>query len=82
MKALSKNTHVDLSTGRRTDQWVGDGQRVDIYWELLTFSQLMAIKEFERTMKEEVIPEIERVMRIRAKRAQESRNWILFRDAN
>ena len=77
MRVLRKNAHVDLATGRRTDQWVGDGQTVDVYWEPLTASQLAAVREFERTMREETIPEIERVMRMRARRAQESRNWIM-----
>ena len=36
-----------------------------------------ALHEFERTMREEVIPEIEHVMRMRAERAQESRKWIV-----
>jgi len=77
MRILHKNVHVNLATGRRTDQWVGDGQRVDVYWEPLTAKQLAAVREFERTMKEEVTPEIERVMRERAKLAQESRRWIV-----
>jgi hypothetical protein len=77
MRVLKKNVHVDLATGRRTDQWVGDGQVVDVYYEPLTAAQLLAVKEFERTMKEEVIPEIERVMRMRAQRAQESRHWLI-----
>jgi hypothetical protein len=77
MRVLRKNAHVDLATGRRTDQWVGDGQRVDVYYEPLTASQLAAVREFERTMKEEVIPEIESVMRRRAELAQESRKWIV-----
>ena len=77
MRVLKKNVSVNLSTGRRTDQWIGDGQRVDVYWEPLTEAQLKAVREFERTMKEEVIPEIERVMRMRAERAQESRHWII-----
>ena len=77
MRVLKRNTHVDLATGRRTDQWVGDGQIVDVYYEPLTATQLAAVKEFERTMKEETIPEIERVVRMRARCAQESRNWII-----
>jgi hypothetical protein len=77
MRVLRKNAHVDLATGRRTDQWVGDGQVVDVYWEPLTASQLASVREFERTMREETIPEIERVMRMRARRAQESRSWII-----
>lgn len=44
----------------------------------LTEEQLLACKEFERTMVEEVIPEIERVMRMRAELAQESRKWIVM----
>jgi hypothetical protein len=43
----------------------------------LTEEQLKAVREFERAMKEEVIPEIERVMKMRAKLAQESRLWIV-----
>jgi len=43
----------------------------------LTEEQLAAVREFERAMREEVIPEIERVMRMRARRAQESRRWIV-----
>ena len=77
MRVLKKNTHVDLATGRRTDQWVGDGQVVDVYYVPLTATQIAAIKEFERTMEEETIPEIERVMLMRARRARESRNWII-----
>ena len=77
MRVLKRNTHVDLATGRRTDQWIGDGQVVDVYYEPLTAAQLAVVKEFERTMKEETIPEIERVMRMRAHRAQKSRNWII-----
>ena len=42
-------------------------------WTKLTAKQLTAVREFERTMKEEVIPEIERVLQMRARRAQESR---------
>jgi hypothetical protein len=68
---------VDLATGRRTDRWVGDGQRVDITWTPLTTEQLKAVKEFERTMREETIPDIERVIRIRAHAAQRSRQWIV-----
>jgi hypothetical protein len=60
MRVLKKNTHVDLATGHRTDQLVGDGQTVDVYWEPLTASQLAAVREFQRTMRDEVIPEIER----------------------
>jgi hypothetical protein len=77
MRVLLKNAHVDLATGRRTDQWVGDGQRVDVMWTPLTSEQLLAVKEFERTMREETIPEIERVMRMRARLAQRSRQWIV-----
>jgi hypothetical protein len=77
MRVLRKNAHVDLATGRRTDQWVGDGQVVDVYYEPLTAKQLAAVREFQRTMQEEVIPEIERVMRMRAERAQESRHWLI-----
>jgi len=29
MRVLKKNTHVDLATGRRADQLVGDGQTVE-----------------------------------------------------
>ena len=47
MRVLKKNVHVDLATGRRTDQWVGDGQTVDVYWEPLTARQLAAVREFE-----------------------------------
>ena len=43
----------------------------------LTPDQIAAIREFERVMNEEVIPEIERVMRMRARMAQESRKWIV-----
>jgi hypothetical protein len=56
---------------------VGDGQTVDVYWEPLTATQLAAVREFQRTMEEEVIPEIERVMKMRAERAQESRHWLI-----
>jgi hypothetical protein len=77
VRVFKKNAHVNLSTGRRTDQWIGDGQRVDVYWEPLTEAQLKAVREFERTMKEEVIPEIERVMRMRAQLTQESRRWLI-----
>ena len=31
MRVLKSNAHVDLSTGKRTDQLVGEGQVVDIY---------------------------------------------------
>jgi len=77
MRVLKRNTHVDLATGKRTDQLVGEGQIVDIpqRWSV---PELEALKEFERTMRDEVIPEIERVMRMRARRAQESRQWIMF----
>ena len=77
MRVLRKNCAVNLATGRRTDQWIGDGQKVDVYYEPLTASQLAAVKEFERTMQEQVIPEIELVMRRRARLAQESRRWIV-----
>ena len=77
MRVLKRNTHVDLSTGKRTDQLVGEGQVVDIpqRWSV---SELAALKEFERTMQHEVIPEVERVLRMRARLAQESRKWIMF----
>ena len=66
-----------LSTGKRTDQLVGEGQVVDIpqRWSV---SELAALKEFERTMQDEVIREVERVLRMRARLAQESRKWIMF----
>jgi hypothetical protein len=54
---------VNLHTGERTDQLIGDGQRVDV--QQWTPAQLAAIREYERAMKEEVIPDIERVMRMR-----------------
>jgi hypothetical protein len=78
MRVLKKNTHVDLATGRRTDQLVGDGQTVDIDTVPLTPAQTIVLQEFERTMKDEVIPEIERVLRRRARLAQESRRWIIL----
>lgn len=31
---LRRNTHVDLATGRRTDQLIGDGQVVDVPQQL------------------------------------------------
>ncbi len=77
MRIIKKNTHVNLSTGERTDQIIGDGQRVDIHWTPLTDEQLKTVRAFEREMQEEVIPEIERVVRMRAKRAQESRQWLI-----
>jgi len=43
----------------------------------LTEEEKAAVLEFERTMKEEVIPEIERILRMRAERAQESRRWLI-----
>ena len=43
----------------------------------LTKKQLKAVKEFEKEMQDNVIPEIERVMLKRAKLAQESRKWIV-----
>jgi hypothetical protein len=43
-----------------------------------TEEQLAAFREYERAMRDEVIPEIERVMRMRARLAQESRKWILY----
>jgi hypothetical protein len=78
MRVLKKNTHVDLATGRRTDQLVGDGQTVDIETVPLTPAQTAALREFERTMRDEVIPEIERVLRRRARLAQESGKWIIL----
>jgi hypothetical protein len=78
MRVLKRNTHVDLATGRRTDQLVGDGQTVDIDTAPLTPAQTAALREFERTMRDEVIPEVERVLRMRARRAQESRQWIIL----
>jgi hypothetical protein len=39
---------------------------------------MVAVLEFQRTMEEEVIPEIFRVMKRRAELAQESRRWIVF----
>lgn len=76
MRVLKRNTCVDLATGKRTDQLIGEGQIVDIpqRWSV---SELEALKEFERTMRDEVIPEVERVLRMRARRAQESRHWII-----
>jgi hypothetical protein len=35
------------------------------------------LEEYERAMREEIIPEIERVMRMRAEAAQKSRQWII-----
>jgi hypothetical protein len=29
MRVLKKNTHVDLATGKRTDQLIGEGQVVE-----------------------------------------------------
>jgi len=78
MRVLKKNTRVDLATGRRADQLVGDGQTVDIETIPLTPAQTAALWEFERTMRDEVIPEIERVLRRRARLAQESRQWIIL----
>lgn len=78
MRVIKKNTHVNLSTGVRTDQIVGEGQCIDIQWTPLTAHQLKAVREFEREMREEVIPEIERVMRMRAEKAQESRQWLIL----
>jgi hypothetical protein len=43
----------------------------------LTAEEERAVLEFQRTMREEVIPEIERVLRMRAERAQESRHWLV-----
>lgn len=43
----------------------------------LTQQQLDCLAEFERAMREEVIPEIERVMRQRAADAAISRRWIV-----
>lgn len=63
MRILRKNAYVNLHTGERTDQLIGDGQRVDV--QQWTPAQLAAIREYERAMKEEVIPDIERVMRMR-----------------
>lgn len=77
MRVLRRNAHVDLATGRRrTDQFIGDGQTVDVpQW---TPAELAAFREFERSMREEVIPEVERILRMRAKRAQESQHWLLY----
>jgi hypothetical protein len=76
LRILKRNTSVNLATGERTDQLVGEGQTVDVpHW---TEKQLAAFREFERAMREEVIPEIDRVMRMRAERAQESRQWIIL----
>lgn len=77
MRVLKRNTHVDLATGKRTDQLVGEGQVVDIPQRWFV-SELEALKEFERTMREETIPEIERVLRMRERRWQKAKHWLLF----
>ena len=77
MRVLKRNTRVDLSSGKRTDQLIGEGQVIDVP-QRLTSTELESLREFERAMRDEVIPEIERVMRMRARLAQESRHWILF----
>jgi hypothetical protein len=77
MTVTIKNSHVDLHTGRRTDTIVGNGQRIDVF-QGFTPEQTAAIREYERTMHEETIPEIERVMRRRARDAQWSKQQIIY----
>jgi hypothetical protein len=55
--------------------WTKENIELPQRWSV---SELAALKEFERTMQDEVIPEIERVMRMRARLAQKSRHWVLF----
>jgi hypothetical protein len=43
----------------------------------LTPEQIEALRAFETEMRENVIPEIERVMRQRALDAQRSRHWLI-----
>lgn len=40
--------------------------------------EIAALRDFERTMEEEVIPEIERVMLERAALAVKSKHWIVL----
>jgi len=72
------NTRVNLATGERFDRIVGEGENFEVPQQSpLTVKQLRALREFERTMREEVIPDIVRTMRMRARMAQLSRRWIV-----
>lgn len=76
MKCIVKDHSVNLSTGQRTDLIVGDGQIVAL--RQLSAEELACVRSFERAMREEVIPEIVRVMRRRAELADENRHRIIL----
>jgi hypothetical protein len=53
MRVLKKNTHVDLATGKRTDQLIGEGQIVDIpqRWSI---SEKEAVEQLEEKYEEKI----------------------------
>jgi hypothetical protein len=76
MTVVRRNAHVNIHTGERTDQLVGNGQVVDIpRW---TQERLGAILGYEQTMREKTIPEIVRTVRMRQRLAAQSRRRVIY----
>lgn len=74
MKVIQKNTRVNLATGERFDTVIGNGERIEVPQQSpFTPEQLACFRDYEREMHERVIPEIERVMRMRHRLAEWSR---------
>lgn len=71
MRIVGDVESINLSTGERFRRVSGEGESV-----LLSEAQLLAINDFEREMREVVIPEIVETMRRRARLAREFRGFL------
>jgi hypothetical protein len=79
MKVYGDIESVNLHTGERFRRVTGNGEsRLDSLGVQLTDLQRAALAEFERTMREETIPAIERAVRQRVIDAQKSRHRIIW----
>ena len=79
MHVIKHNARVNLSTGERFGEIIGGGERREfIEGSRWSPEQLSAIREYERAMRDDVIPEIVRVMSERARLAAKSRRRFIL----